>query len=647
MKKVFALVLAISMMVPGMGVLAEATAVPVAQTAPTANTSGELVVALQTQMSGYLYTDMWGSNTVDANLRALLHGYATVTWDETGVYRVDSNVASNLTTEDNARGDRTYTFTLATDLTYNEGTAITAADYVFSILLQSDPAVRALGGVNTQFSYVKGYANYAQSKTGVLTGVRLLGDHQFSITVPAAELPYYYEMTYALVEPSPIGVLAPGYTVRDDGKGVYLALADAQDAVAPDASPLTDALLATTLTAEDGYLHQPKITSGPYQLAAYDASEHIASLTINPLYKGNAQGRKPEIQAVKIVQMDNATALTAFANGEVQLIHNLTDADTILAARQLQSDGSANVGNHLSSGYAYVSFACEQAPLDDVNVRKAIAMCLDREVFCATLFQNNALPVYGYYGYGQWMLAQDSANLAKYDLGFDVESARALLEKSGYTYNEDGDPFVAGRGQTRCKLQGGVLMPLELRWAKTDSKAADLVKEQLTTAFNQLGVRLVIDEMSFRDMLTQYYRTDGVRQDNLFFLSEMFPYAFDPYWSYQVADEWQGAYNTTGLRDEKLMNAAQRMRSVQSGDTVDYLLKWNAFQDRWNEVMPTVPLYCNVEFDVSIPTVYDFVENARNGLSAALLNATYTKPEETFVVIPLATPADDGIVVVP
>lgn len=587
-----------------------------------------LAVSVATPCSGYLYSDMWGNNTVDVSVRSLLHGYRTIALSAAGDYAADGQVVTALSVEDLPRGQRTYTVSLADDLCYCDGTPITAADYVFTVLLQSDPAIPALGGVNTNYAHLLGYAAYATGETGVFAGVRLLGERQFSLTISADALPYFYELTYAQVEPTPPGVLAPGYAVRDDGRGAYLQRADAPAASVPAASPLTPTLLEATLTATEGYLHQPAITCGPYQLAAYDPAASTVTLTLNPRYKGNAEGRKGELPSVRILPLEDSAAIAAFANGQVQLLHNIADAEAIAAARQLRAAQQANLSNHLSAGYAFLSFACELPPTDDPAVRKAIAMCLDRDAFCTTLYQNNALPVYGQYSYAQWMLAEDSASLSKFDLGFDVAAARTLLAQAGYTYNEAGEPYAEGMGQTRCKLAGGVLTPLALRWAKTDSKAAELVRQQLTAAFQQLGIRLTLVDLRFDEMLGQYYRAEGARTFHLFFLSELFPFEYDPYPAYRVDDAWQGTFNVTGLRDEAVMDAALRMRRVPSGDTAAYLRRWNVFQERWAAAQPAVPLYCRVEFDLSIPTVSGFVEHAKEGLAAAILYAGYAVPDE-------------------
>ena len=40
-----------------------------------------LVVASTTKMSGNFFSDLWGNNTSDSEVRTLLHGYNLVKWD--------------------------------------------------------------------------------------------------------------------------------------------------------------------------------------------------------------------------------------------------------------------------------------------------------------------------------------------------------------------------------------------------------------------------------------------------------------------------------------------------------------------------------------------------------------------------------------
>ena len=596
-----------------------------------------VVVSLSTQMSGNLYSDMWGSNNTDSNIRNLLHGYDTIAIKPTGEYSTDPTVVRQLTVTEDTRGNRTYAFTLADGLTYNDGSPITAADYVFTLLLQCDPLISAHGGNSAHYDYLAGYENYAKGNSLRLTGVHLTDQLQFAMTVTAATLPYFYELTLGSVQPTPIQAVAPGYAVRDDGDGAYLTQTDAKGQPGTAPAPLTWELLQKTLMADDGYQHQPHITSGPYQLQEYDLENSWVVITKNPHYLGNYEGQKPELESVKLVYTTSSAALDAFESGKVQMIHRIADAGTITRVRALQADGQAQTINYIHPGYTFLGFACEQQPTDDSNVRKAIAMCIDRNTLCENLYQGNALPVYGYYGFGQWMAAQNTSALAEFDIGYDLDSARSLLVKAGYIYNEKGKAFADGKGQVRAKIDKGRLIPLELRWAKVKSDASDAVEVQLKKAAKALGFRLSITEMRFTDMLKQYYRVEGSRTYNLFYLSENFNAVFDPYNPYRTGDEWQGMVNASGLQDPQLMKAADLMRHVPGDQPETYVQNWFAFQKRWREQMPAAPICSVVYFDVCVPTIYGFTDNASTGLDRALLYATRTKPAPTDTLVPVET----------
>ncbi|MDL2318105.1 hypothetical protein LJC74_03295 [Eubacteriales bacterium OttesenSCG-928-A19] len=55
--------------------------------------------------------------------------------------------------------------------------------------------------------------------------------------------------------------------------------------------------------------------------------------------------------------------------------------------------------------------------------------------------------------------------------------------------------------------------------------------------------------------------------------------------------------NTSGLRDTELMELARDMRDTHPQNDREYIEKWLAFQARWIELMPMVPLYTNIYYD--------------------------------------------------
>ena len=249
-----------------------------------AEETNALVVGSTTQMSGHFFTDLWGNNTSNMDVRGLLHSYATIAWVGQGVYETDPVAVEEISVSDDENGNRIYTVKIQKDLMYNDGTAITAKDYVFSVLLQSSEEIAELGVSNMTYGHLLGHADYAAG--AAFKGVKLVDDYTFSLTLDAEILPYYYELSLINVTPYPAAVIAPGCEVKDDGEGAYIA------------GGFTAEMLQETILGENGYLTNPKVTSGAYQLVSYDKENHVAELEINPNFKGAKDGVKPTIAGV-------------------------------------------------------------------------------------------------------------------------------------------------------------------------------------------------------------------------------------------------------------------------------------------------------------------------------------------------------------
>ena len=144
-----------------------------------------LTVASPTALSGNFFTDMWGNNTSDMDVRSLIHGYSLVRWDaEIGRFDIDSSVVSGIAVADDLdTGDRTYTISLYNDLKFSDGSMIGAKDYVFSLLFCAAPHVKALGAAVNGMDAVVGVNQFKIGAAKTVTGVRLLGEREFSVTV--------------------------------------------------------------------------------------------------------------------------------------------------------------------------------------------------------------------------------------------------------------------------------------------------------------------------------------------------------------------------------------------------------------------------------------------------------------------------------
>lgn len=548
------------------------------------------VVGSLSQLSGAFFTDCWGNNTADMDVRALLHGYSTVTMYEDGIYGVDPKVSKAYIS--NYRTGKTYTFYLKRDLKYSDGTPITAKDYVFSVLLMSNPVMAELGGQNQNYAHLTGHEAYANGETNVFAGVRLLGDYRFSVTIDAEALPNFYELSLAAVTPYPMHVIAPGADVADDGEGAYITGTF-------DAATLTE----TVLDPETGYLSHPSVVSGPYTLASYE--NNVATFEKNDLYKGNYEGKKPQIETIVYKQVFNETLLAELESGEVDLVNKISSADVINAEDSEALESTMYPRN----GFAYLAFATENEPVNSVAVRKAIAQSVNVQTICDTYLGGNAEPVYGYYGNGQWMVKRAGEKVEQLKVyTFDLEAAAKHLEDDGWAMAE---------GASVLSKDG---VELVIDWVRPEvSEAADSVEALLTESFAQLGIGLNVHKMSYEELLGYYYRHSDRSEYDMFFLASNFGFTFNAYPVVCAAESYQGVHNTTAIDDETLTALAKTMNESRTRN--EYIASWLEFQKQWNELMPMAPLYSNEYCDIYTADLEDYEIDKYWSWTEALLYA--------------------------
>ncbi|MDP2291480.1 MAG: ABC transporter family substrate-binding protein [Actinomycetota bacterium] len=141
------------------------------------------------------------------------------------------------------------------------------------------------------------------------------------------------------------------------------------------------------------------------------------------------------LDEIVFLQVPDATQQpAALENGDVQVISPQPNADLVA-----QLEGIAGITTSIEQGVTFEHYDFNQANvhLADVNVRKAFALCLDREEIVATLVApinpdatvlNNRLYIPSSPDY-----VDGSAGYER-----DVDAAKALLEESGYVMGDDG-----------------------------------------------------------------------------------------------------------------------------------------------------------------------------------------------------------------
>jgi ABC-type transport system substrate-binding protein len=633
----------------GIGVL---TAIDIAKLGrPVSETPTHVTVGSPTQVSGMFFTDMWGNNTSDIDVRTLLHGYNLVAWASQVQFVTDPMVVKELKTA-RVRGNVVYTVTLQQGLVYSDGqTPINAKDYVFSLLLCTSAELSALGADASRYRCIAGYDAYHAGDTDVLRGVRLIDDMTFSIAISEGDASFFYDLSNLWCQPYPRSELAPGCEVVDTPKGAMLITPGSA------ARPITvDGLRQTLFASGTGYMSHPRLTSGPYTLTAFDEATGKVAFALNPYYAGNYVGVKPVIDTLTLLPAQAATMVEGLQSGTYDLLNKCVDLSVIQQGLALRGQGYT-AANYARMGYGFCAFACEQGPQQFVRVRQAIACVVDSEAFVQEYLGGFGIAVRGYYGMGQWMTlaamgtlrpedvsGSDSAKWDKLNLDAldpyapDLARAKALLIRDGWKLNEQGKAFTEGVDGVRYKKTKDGLMRLSIRFAQAEgNEGAAMVVKQLQSALPTLGAELIVEVVPFPVLLADYYRQNGERRYDMNFMATNFLSSFDPYNTFGKDQAETGMANPSGLYDKELAQLALKIHRAKPMDYLGYTRSWLAFQQRYNELLPTLPLYSNVYFDFHTDWLQNYQPSSYASWPAAILYAYWGEP---MAEEPAVEPAD-------
>ena len=167
------------------------------------------------------------------------------------------------------------------------------------------------------------------------------------------------------------------------------------------------------------------IGSGPYKLASF--SSDVIKLDANPDYWGEA----PSNDGIDIqIFTSPANLYNTFRSGGLDVAYQTLDPDQIAALEREADQGGWNVIEAGSTVVNYMSLNQKIAPFDDLNVRKAVATMIDRNLINERAFQGQAEPLYSLIP--QSFDVHEPVFEAVYGDG-DYEKSREFLEEAGIT----------------------------------------------------------------------------------------------------------------------------------------------------------------------------------------------------------------------
>ena len=174
------------------------------------------------------------------------------------------------------------------------------------------------------------------------------------------------------------------------------------------------------------------IGTGPYKAVAVSDTE--IELAKNENYWGEV---KPKLEKIIVKSITDGDTLTmAMQNGELDAVQGLP-----YSSLQLFQNDKYKISQVDTSRVYQAAFNFNTPALQDLNVRKAISMSIDKENFTKVLLSGNGTPAVGAFP-ANLTFGGNSVTAAPYDL----EGAKKLLTESGWT-DTNGDGYVDKGGQ--------------------------------------------------------------------------------------------------------------------------------------------------------------------------------------------------------
>ena len=618
---------------------------------------GQVVIGTSTEASGdWAYSAFTRNpNATDNEVVKLTDDMNTIDTDQHGDYVINKTVVKSYERIEEENGNVTFKFVINDGLKFNNGEAVTAENFVAWNMFVSSPAGKEMGVVDASYDKLLGGVAYRNGETNVLSGLRIYDEHTFSVTILKTNvagdtnyLPYYYDLGYGAMQAVNLTYwFGEGWSVKDDGEGVYFVNADGKE--------FTAETVGETVKA-GRFATGNRVTAGPYNLVSYDQSSSEIVLEVNENYNGNFEGQKPGIQKLVIVKTSDDTVMDMISTGQIQIYSGIADGAQVNAVFDLIEAGTidSSPSQYDRAGYGYFGFACDLGPAQFTEFRQAVAYLLNRVEFAQTFCQGWGSVVHGPYCTAFSMTSKTDIDKKVNHYDYNPEKAVELLKQAGFVYNADGSDYVDGSGEVRYAkvteeqaryyesfnkvlADGTILMPATLNWASSEGNS---VSALLTTmlassdATKAAGVSIVKTEMTFPSLLSYMYRQEmnGAVGDFTVPTYNMFNLAtgynggvYDEAYNWTTNPEYiEQGYNVQHLYDEELDKLSMDMvYGVEPGDEATYLSLWEKYIIRWNELLPMVPLYANIYVTVYPNTIDNYAEDSFWGFERAILYANW------------------------
>ncbi len=285
---------------------------------------------------------------------------------------------------------KVWTFHLRKNAKWSDGTPVTAHDFVYSWQRLADPNTASPYSSYLQYGHIANIDDIiAGKKPTSELGVKALDDNTFEVTL-SEPVPYFYKLlTHPSVSPVP---------------------------------------KATVETFGDKWTQPANIvTNGAYKLKNWVVNERIV-LESNPQYWDND---KTVINQVTYLPISSeVTDVNRYRSGEIDMTYNNMPIELFQKLKK-EIPNEVRVDPYLCTYYYEINN--QKPPFNDVRVRTALKLALDRDIIVSKVKNQGDLPAWSYtppYTDGAKLVEPEWAKLTQ-----DQRNAEAkkLLAEAGFT----------------------------------------------------------------------------------------------------------------------------------------------------------------------------------------------------------------------
>ena len=285
---------------------------------------------------------------------------------------------------------KVWTFHLRKDAKWSDGTPVTAQDFVYSWQRLANPNTASPYASYLQYGHIVNIDDIIAGKKPVTDlGVKALDDHTFEVTL-SEPVPYFYKLlVHSSVSPVP------------------------RAAVEKFGEKWT----------------QPAniVTNGAYKLKDWVVNERIV-LERNTNYWDNAKTVIDQVTYLPI--SSEVTDVNRYRSGEIDMTYNNMPIELFQKLKK-EIPNEVHVDPYLCTYYYEINN--QKAPFNDVRVRTALKLALDRDIIVNKVKNQGDLPAYSFtppYTDGAKLVEPE---WFKWSQEKRNEEAKKLLAEAGYT----------------------------------------------------------------------------------------------------------------------------------------------------------------------------------------------------------------------